>query len=173
MVAGETVNDEKGIASQVVEQNPIQMEYKKCVRILLAEDNHVNQKIALHFIEKKFGHSADVVNNGREAIESLERLDYDIVVMDCQMPEMDGYEATRIIRDEKSSVRNHRIPIIAMTANAMKGDRERCLEVGMDDYIDKPINAKKFEHLINRHVRNVSGQFSPQPSLPEPQTKNK
>jgi CheY-like chemotaxis protein len=89
------------------------------------------------------------------------------------MPEMDGYEATRIIRDEKSSVRNHRVPIVAMTANAMKGDRERCLEVGMDDYIDKPINAKKFENLINWHVRNVGGKFPPQPTLPGSQTKNK
>ncbi|MCP4266495.1 MAG: response regulator [Candidatus Brocadiaceae bacterium] len=152
MVIGETVNEEKEIASQMIAQKPIQKKSKKYVRILLAEDNHVNQKIALHFIEKKFGYSADVVNNGREAIESLERSDYDLVVMDCQMPEMDGYEATRIIRNEKSSVRDHRIPIIAMTANAMKGDRERCLEVGMDDYIDKPINAKKFEDLINRHI---------------------
>ncbi len=152
MVIGETVNEEKEIASQMIAQKPIQKKSKKYVRILLAEDNHVNQKIALHFIEKKFGYSADVVNNGREAIESLERSDYDLVVMDCQMPEMDGYEATRIIRNEKSSVRDHRIPIIAMTANAMKGDRERCLDVGMDDYIDKPINAEKFEILINRHI---------------------
>jgi len=154
-----TVNDDKEISSQMIVQNTKQKESKGCVRILLVDDNHVNQKIALYFIEKKFGYNADVVNNGREAIESLERLDYDLVVMDCQMPEMDGYEATRRIRDETSSVRDHKIPIIAMTANAMKGDRERCLEVGMDDYIDKPINAKKFEHLINRYVRNVDGQF--------------
>ncbi len=153
MVTGEAANDEKGVASQIA-QDPIQKKSERCVRILLAEDNQVNQKIAIHYIEKKFGYSADVVNNGREAIESLEKADYDLVVMDCQMPEMDGYEATRIIRDEKSSVRDHRIPIIAMTANAMKGDRERCLDVGMDDYIDKPINAKKFEILINRHICN-------------------
>ncbi len=154
VITGETIKDREEIPRQIIAQNPRQIASKQHVRILLVEDNRVNQEIALHFIEKKFGYNADVVNNGREAIESLERLDYDLVVMDCHMPEMDGYEATRIIRDEKSSVRDHGIPIIAMTANAMKGDREKCLEVGMDDYIDKPINGEKFEYVISRHIRD-------------------
>ncbi len=99
---------------------------------------------------------ADVANNGREAIELLERVDYDIVLMDCQMPEIDGYEATKIIRDEKSSVKNHKVPIIAMTANAIDGDREKCLEVGMNDYISKPINIQKFDDVISRNIGNIS-----------------
>ena len=152
LITGETIKNSKRVSRQINKQSLQEKESNREVRILLVEDNHVNQKIALHFIENKFGYNADVVNNGREALESLERLDYDLVVMDCQMPEMDGYEATRIIRDSKSSVRDHGIPIIAMTANAMKGDREKCLAVGMDDYIDKPINAEKFENMINGHL---------------------
>ncbi len=152
LITGETIKNSKRVSRQINEQSLQEKKSNREVRILLVEDNHVNQKIALHFIENKFGYNADVVNNGREALESLERLDYDLVVMDCQMPEMDGYEATRIIRDSKSSVRDHGIPIIAMTANAMKGDREKCLAVGMDDYIDKPINAEKFENMINGHL---------------------
>jgi len=74
--------------------------------------------------------------------------------MDCQIPEMDGYEATGAIRDENSGVRNHNIPIIAMTANAMKGDREKCFEIGMDDYVFKPINVKKLAETIDRNLRN-------------------
>ncbi|MCP4001414.1 MAG: response regulator, partial [Gammaproteobacteria bacterium] len=79
---------------------------------------------------------------------------YDIVLMDCQMPEMDGYETTRIIRDKKSSVMNHRIPIIAMTADVIKGNREKCLKVGMDDYISKPINIQVFTNVIKQYVQN-------------------
>jgi CheY-like chemotaxis protein len=154
MVTGKSTNVEKDSSPQIITQYSISEEHKRRVRILLAEDNIVNQKIALGILEKKLGYHTDVVNNGKEAIESLERLNYDIVVMDCQMPEMDGYEATRIIRDETSSVRNHKIPIIAMTANAMKGDREKCLNVGMDDYIAKPINIQKFDDVISRHLRN-------------------
>jgi PAS domain S-box-containing protein len=154
MATGKSKNVEKDSSPQIITQYSISEEHKRRVRILLAEDNIVNQKIALGILEKKLGYHTDVVNNGKEAIESLERLNYDIVVMDCQMPEMDGYEATRIIRDETSSVRNHQIPIIAMTANAMKGDREKCLNVGMDDYIAKPINIQKFDDVISRHLRN-------------------
>ncbi len=128
--------------------------HKRRVRILLAEDNVINQKIALRILEKKLGYHADVANNGREVIESLERFDYDLVLMDCQMPDMDGYEATGVIRDEGSSVRDHGISIIAMTANAMKGDREKCLEAGMDDYISKPINRQEFTKVIKQYLYN-------------------
>ncbi|MCP4369289.1 MAG: response regulator, partial [Deltaproteobacteria bacterium] len=129
---------------------------KKRVRILLAEDNIVNQKVVMHILEKKLGYHADIATNGKAALDYLEKMDYDLVLMDCQMPEMDGYEATQRIRDENSTVRNHKVPIIAMTANAMKGDREKCLEVGMDDYISKPIKIEKLADTIERYIHNGS-----------------
>jgi CheY-like chemotaxis protein len=154
IVTGETGSIRKDTSRQIITQHSISEDHKKRVRILLAEDNVVNQKIALRILEKKLGYHADVVTNGKEAIESLERFDYDLVLMDCQMPEMDGYEATSTIRDLNSAVRNHNIPIIAMTANDMKGDREKCLEAGMDDYISKPINMQKFADVIKRNLQN-------------------
>jgi PAS domain S-box-containing protein len=109
------------------------------VRILLAEDIVTNQMVVLAIL-KKLGLRADAVSNGQEALQALEAIPYDLVLMDVQMPVMDGYEATRRIRDPESAVRNHQIPIIAMTAHAMQGDREACLESGMNDYVTKPIS---------------------------------
>jgi PAS domain S-box-containing protein len=143
---------EKESARQIVTRYSIAESRKKRGSILVVEDNLINQKIAMRILDKKLGYHADVVSNGREAIDSLKRLDYDLVLMDCQMPEMDGYEATRTIRNENSTVRNHSIPIVAMTANAMKGDREKCLESGMDDYITKPINVQKLADVIERNM---------------------
>jgi PAS domain S-box-containing protein len=119
------------------------------VRILLAEDNITNQQVALGIL-RKLGLHADTVGDGVEAIASLETHDYDLVLMDVQMPEMDGLEATRRIRDPESAVLNHRVPIIAMTAHAMQGDRERCLEAGMDDYITKPISPQVLAETLDR-----------------------
>ncbi len=111
------------------------------LRILLAEDNLVNQKLAIGVL-KKLGHEVAVASTGREAVSHCQTNEFDVVLMDVQMPEMDGLEASKIIRAEESGT-NRRIPIIAVTAHAMKGDRERCLEVGMDDYISKPIRIKE------------------------------
>ena len=116
------------------------------LRILLAEDNPVNQEVAVHLIERR-GHSVIVAENGREAVEAIERHKFDLVLMDVQMPEMGGLEATRVIR-EKEKGSGHHLPIIAMTAHAMQGDREQCLEAGMDGYLAKPIDPKTFLQTV-------------------------
>jgi CheY-like chemotaxis protein/HPt (histidine-containing phosphotransfer) domain-containing protein len=119
------------------------------VRILLAEDNVTNQQVALGIL-KKLGLRADAVADGAEAIRALETIPYDLVLMDVQMPEVDGIEATRRIRDPGSAVLNHDIPIIAMTAHAMQGDRERCLTAGMNDYVPKPISPQVLAEALDR-----------------------
>jgi PAS domain S-box-containing protein len=116
------------------------------LRVLLAEDNPVNQKLATGLLEKR-GHSVRVAENGREAIAALEAERFDIVLMDIQMPEMNGFEATARIRERERGAGEH-IPIVAMTANAIKGDREKCLDAGMDSYISKPIEANEFFRVI-------------------------
>ena len=121
------------------------------LRILLAEDNIVNQKLALTLLRKS-GFIVDAVANGREALETLKRIPYDLVLMDVQMPEMDGFEATRKIREPDSGVLDNSILIIAMTAHAMTGDKDRCLEAGMDNYISKPIDPKKLIEIIKESV---------------------
>lgn len=118
-------------------------------RILLVEDNLINQKVALRMLNK-IGHNADVAFDGRKAVEALQQKDYDLVLMDCMMPEMDGFEATRLIRDPSSPVRNHQVPIVAMTANAMQGDREKCLQSGMDDYLAKPVNRDELAGVLRK-----------------------
>ena len=115
------------------------------------EDNIVNQKLALKIVEK-FGFRADVAANGKESLRALERFKYDVVLMDVQMPILDGFEATRIIRDPDSNVLDHNIPIIAMTAHAMKGDRQRCLDAGMDDYISKPVQPQEMLKAIEKQL---------------------
>jgi PAS domain S-box-containing protein len=114
------------------------------LRILLTEDNAVNQKVALIHL-RKFGFSVDVAENGKEAVQAVKKGGYDLVLMDIQMPEMDGHEATRTIRKAGFD-----LPIIAMTANAMKGDREKCLEAGMNDYLSKPVNPKELRSKIEQ-----------------------
>ena len=119
------------------------------VKVLVAEDYPANQAIAIAIL-KKLGYGAEAVANGREALAALREIPYDLVLMDCQMPEMDGYEATRWIRNPESGVRNPDIPIIALTAHAMKGDREHCLAAGMNDYLSKPIQPKELAEVLAR-----------------------
>jgi PAS domain S-box-containing protein len=130
----------------------------KRARILVAEDNAVNQ-IVVQAILEKLGYHADVVGSGREAVTALQLLPYDIVLMDCQMPEMDGFEATVIIRDPSSNVLDHKVPIIAMTALAMQGDRERCLAAGMNDYVAKPIELGTLTQMLTRWLSGPTHPF--------------
>jgi PAS domain S-box-containing protein len=156
---------------------------KQGVRILLAEDDATNQKVALHIL-KKFGYRADAAGNGQEVLQALEKVPYDIVLMDIQMPVMDGYAATRRIRELELkaqqvklnkndsedltdseiqfSTRSGRIPIIAMTAHAMKGDREKCIAAGMDDYTPKPINPEELLEKIEKWTRVEQNASSPE-----------
>jgi CheY-like chemotaxis protein len=116
------------------------------LRILLAEDNPVNQKVALRQLQK-LGYQAETAANGIEVLHRLETADYDLILMDCDMPGLDGYEATRRIRRQES-VRH--IQIVAMTANAMQGDREKCLSVGMDNYIAKPTRLAELQTILEQ-----------------------
>jgi CheY-like chemotaxis protein/HPt (histidine-containing phosphotransfer) domain-containing protein len=118
-------------------------------RILLAEDNITNQQVALGIL-KKMGLRADVVANGAEAVKALETLPYGLVLMDVQMPEMDGFKATHRIRNSQSTTVDRNIPIIALTAYAMQDDREKCLEAGMDDYITKPIDPLALAKVLDK-----------------------
>ncbi|MEI6209835.1 MAG: response regulator [Desulfuromonadales bacterium] len=118
-------------------------------RILLAEDNLINQKVALHLL-KSLGYTADVVADGQQALEALAKINYDLVLMDCMMPNMDGFEATCIIRAQSSGVLDHNVPIIAMTANAMKEDRDKCLASGMDDYVPKPVKKDLLAAVLEK-----------------------
>ncbi|MEW5979527.1 MAG: response regulator [Acidobacteriota bacterium] len=120
------------------------------LRILLVEDNPVNQKLAIRLLEKR-GHTVVLADNGKMALEALEAMDLDLVLMDIQMPEMNGYEATAAIRAKEKGSGRH-LPIIATTAHALKGDRERCLAAGMDGYLSKPIQTAELFHLIDALV---------------------
>jgi len=134
---------------RIITRHQIIEDRKRRLRILLAEDNPINQTVVLKFLEK-LGYRADAVANGIEAIKALEAIPYDLVLMDVQMPDMDGIEATRMIRSPQSHVLDHSVRIIALTAHAMKGDRERCLEAGMDDYLSKPIQLDGLMQAIER-----------------------
>jgi two-component system, sensor histidine kinase and response regulator len=137
------------------------------LKILLAEDNLVNQKLAARLLEKR-GHSVVVAGTGREALGALDNNhEFDVILMDVQMPEMDGFEATAAIREREKGSRNH-LPIIAMTAHAMAGDRQRCLAAGMDGYISKPIRQqeliKEIDRLAPTALRSVPDHHKIRPS---------
>ncbi len=148
---------------RVVEISPTQSSPNEpcpAYRILVAEDNLINQKVVCYMLEKN-GHQVTSAHNGKEALEEFEKHLFDVVLMDVQMPKMDGFEATAAIREKEKETNGH-IPIIALTAHAMKGDRERCLEAGMDDYVSKPIKPEELFATIDRVLKKAS----PKPSQP-------
>jgi PAS domain S-box-containing protein len=137
---------------------------RKQLKVLLAEDNPVNQKLAMRILEKR-GHHVVAVSNGREAIDTYEKEHFDLVLMDVQMPEVDGFEATQRIRQIEKRKGGH-IPIVAMTAHAMKGDREKCLAAGMDEYVPKPIKTQELHNVIeNLALKSVDQDKSGERSL--------
>ena len=144
-------SDDKNNDQQLITRHSISDEKSKKMRILVAEDNIINQKLALRLLEK-FGYQADAVANGKEAVNALEMIKYNLVFMDVQMPVMDGFKATKIIRDPGSKVLNHDVNIIALTAHAMKGDREECIKAGMNDYLSKPINPNELYSIIEEYL---------------------
>jgi CheY-like chemotaxis protein len=130
--------------------------------ILLAEDNETNQMVT-EAILRTLGYRIDIADNGAEAVKSLQEHDYDLVLMDCQMPVMDGFAATAIIRAGDSGIRNPKVPIIALTANAMDSDRDQCLNAGMDDYLSKPVTADKMGIALAKWLK-VELVTAPQPA---------
>jgi CheY-like chemotaxis protein len=144
-----------GIGPPLSQTTPMADRPQQSLRILLAEDNPVNQKVALRQLES-LGYKADVVANGQEVLDLLQQVSYDLILMDCQMPVMDGYEATRRLRQQERRS-GHRTVVIAITANAMQEDRERCLQAGMDDYLSKPVLKEDLERVLN-HWSQVIAQ---------------
>jgi two-component system, sensor histidine kinase and response regulator len=128
--------------------SPTAAEHQPGLHILVAEDNAVNQKLAMRLLEKH-GHTVVVAKTGKEALAAWQRARFDLILMDIQMPEMDGFEATAAIR-EVERIKGGHTPIVAMTAHAMAGDRQRCMEVGMDGYVSKPIHARAVFEAINQ-----------------------
>jgi two-component system, sensor histidine kinase and response regulator len=155
--------------AHVVTRYTIQ-EARRRLNILLAEDNMVNQKLAMTLLQGR-GHNVVLANNGREAVKLQENEEFDLILMDVQMPEMDGFEATKIIREREKEKGLTPIPIVAMTAHAMKGDREQCIEAGMNEYVSKPINARELFEVIEaiteksrdktHHVLNEADKTGP------------
>jgi CheY-like chemotaxis protein/HPt (histidine-containing phosphotransfer) domain-containing protein len=142
------------VTAEQAEEEHLHQKQRKKIKLLLVEDNAVNQKVTLGQLHK-LGCHADCVGNGLEAVQAVETIPYEVVLMDCQMPEMDGFEATREIRRREAlsvggSARRKPVHIIALTANAMQGDRERCLEAGMNDYISKPVKRDDLQVAIDR-----------------------
>jgi two-component system, sensor histidine kinase and response regulator len=133
--------------------------------VLLAEDNLVNQRLAVRLLEKR-GHRVVVAANGLEALQALEKESFDLVLMDVQMPEMDGLEATAILREKEKGTGVHQA-VVALTAHAMKGDREKCLAAGMDGYLTKPIRPQELDQLLEIYVaRRMEARSVTEPAMP-------
>jgi len=135
----------------VTDESLSESSFRSRPRVLLVEDNAVNQRVAARMLER-LGCAVDVAGDGREALAALARGEYRVVLMDCQMPHMDGYEAARALRRSEDGARAH-VPIVALTANAMPGDVERCLAAGMDDYLAKPVRLEELKRVLERWLK--------------------
>ncbi len=148
---------DSALTDRLITHHTIAEMHKAQVKILVADDNPTNQAVALAMLNN-LGFRADVVSNGTEAIKALRSIPYDLVFMDCRMPEIDGYTATRMIREKGAGVLNPDVPIIAMTANALAGDLEDCLDAGMNDYIAKPVQSAALAELMSRWLNRINAQ---------------
>ncbi len=170
-VAGRAVGNARHERSSVpiITRHTLAERLGRRAKILLAEDNPINQKVALKTLER-LGYRADVVSDGTEAVEALREANYDLVLMDVQMPEMDGLEATRQIRAGASDVRNPRVPVIALTAHAMVRDKQECLDAGMDDYLAKPIKPADLAAVLDKWLDLPAGTSGSKQARSEPAT---
>jgi CheY-like chemotaxis protein/HPt (histidine-containing phosphotransfer) domain-containing protein len=141
---------EPGRGAPLVTKHSLAEGRKRRLRILVADDNPINQKVTGRILEK-LGYLYDAVSNGREAVDCLARVKYDVILMDVQMPEMDGFEATAAIRGREREAGGH-VPIVAVTAHALQGDKDRCIEAGMDDYISKPVQPEELVRVLERFL---------------------
>ena len=145
----------------IVDYNPdSHMHFRKILRVLVVEHNPVNQLITVA-MTRKIGCQSIAVGNGKEALDVLRKMPCDLVLMDCQMPEMDGFEAARLIRSGTSEVLNPAVPVIALTASALGEEREKCFEAGMDDYLRKPIDLPDFAGALERWGRKSTKSATP------------
>ena len=158
LALGRRIDAERASHNRLITRHTVAELRLRGARILLAEDNITNQQIAVAMLNK-LGCRADVAANGTEVLEALRTIPYDLVLMDCHMPEMDGFEATRRIRSVDSAVLNHQMPVIAMTARAMKEDREECLHAGMNDHLPKPVDPKALAEMLGKWLPVQTGDL--------------
>jgi CheY-like chemotaxis protein len=158
LILGQPQDPPDSTPPALVTRHTVSETRKKKARILVVDDNATNRMVATKILEK-LGYLAETVDSGHEALRALGESDYDLVFMDCQMPDLDGLQATRMIREGRAANRNRDVSVVAMTAHAMKGDRELCLEAGMNDYLTKPVRANEVAAALEQwlHTSGDSG----------------